>query len=82
MSIGKAYYVSWWHIADRFPYMMKQCEIIAKIVCRTSDLKSDDYNLKHSTFFFEKSGNLREWAAYEDIDHIIMSCSSTYEMRR
>ena len=50
-----------------------QCENMAKIVCRASELKSDDRKFKQVTFAM-KSCSLCNHAAYEDAKHMIMSC--------
>ena len=46
------------------PDMMRQCEIIATLVCRASDLKSDDYIFKYASYH-RKSCEMCEEAAYE-----------------
>ena len=42
-TIGTVNYLVWWHISDRYPKLMKMCEVMARIVCRNSMLKSEDY---------------------------------------
>ena len=81
MSIGKTYYLSWWHISDCIPSKMRQCENMAKLVCRISDLKSDDYNLRGASFLNKSCSNCDD-AAYEDVGHMIMSCTNTSDLRK
>ena len=59
---------------------MKECETMAKIVCKASDLKCDNYNYK-GTSFFAKSCILCDHAAYENAEHIIMSCPYNRDLR-
>ena len=43
---GPTRYFIWWAISDNFPWLMKDCENMVKILCKTSKLKCDDFNLK------------------------------------
>ena len=40
-------YLVWWQISDTIPNLMKQCEIMSKLVCGASDLKCDKQNLRN-----------------------------------
>ena len=42
---GKSKYITWWDISDKYPSSIRMCENLAKIVCKTSKLKSDDYKM-------------------------------------
>ena len=80
LTIGSTYYLAWWQISDIFPQLMRQCETLSKLVCRASDLKSDDYrysNVSYNT----KSCSLCDLAAYECVDHLIMTCPYNHEIR-
>ena len=71
MKIGSAKYLSWWHISDAYLKLMKECETMAKLVCKASDLKCDNYEFKGASFF-AKSCSLCDHAAYENAEHIKM----------
>ena len=45
---------------------------MVKIICKTSKLKCDDFNLKT---FAQKSGTMCDLAAYENIEHVALSCT-------
>ena len=80
LTIGSAKYLSWWHVSDIFPDTIRACETMAKIVCKCSSLKSDDYRFKGMSFFL-KSCTLCQHASYESAEHMIMSCPHNDEMR-
>ena len=71
-TIGTPKYFVWWAISDTYPWLMKECELMVKIMCKASKLKCDDYAL---TTFAQKSCSLCNLAAYETIEHVAMSCS-------
>ena len=58
---------------------MKDCENMVKILCKTSKLKCDDFNLKT---FAQKSCTLCDLAAYENIEHLVMACTYFDESRQ
>ena len=76
---GPTRYFIWWAISDNFPWLMKDCENMVKILCKTSKLKCDDFNL---TTFAQKSCTLCNVAAYENIDHLVMTCTYFDESRQ
>ena len=80
MTIGSSKYLSWWHISDNFPYMIRECETMAKLVCKCSELKSDDYRFKHASSFM-KSCSLCDHAACENAEHMIMACPYNSDLR-
>ena len=80
MTIGADKYLSWWHIADLNPNLMKECETMAKIVCNASELKCDHYKYKDGSFY-NKACSRCEYAAYENAEHIIMSCPANIDFR-
>ena len=53
---------------------------MARIVCKASELKSDRYRFKH-TSFHTKSCSLCEHAAYENVEHMLMSCPYNCDFR-
>ena len=76
---SKVKYFVWWAISDSCPVLMKECEIMVKIMCKASRLKCDDYNL---TTFMQKACNLCDSAAYENIEHVTMYCPYFNEYRQ
>ena len=70
----------WRLMSKQFPYMMRERETMAIIVRRAYDLKSDDNNLK-ATSFNEKSCTKCDDAAYNDAEHIVVGCSNIYDLR-
>ena len=47
-TMGNVRYISWWQLSDKKPELMRYCEDLAKVVCKTSLLKDDDPRLKHA----------------------------------
>ena len=45
-TITKSQYLVWWQLADKFPQLQRISENMARLICRTSQLKSDDFRLK------------------------------------
>ena len=80
LTIGSSMYMNWWHISDIYPHLMKPCETMAKLVCGASELRSDDYRLKHATYNM-KACTLCNLAAYECSEHMIMSCAHNDDLR-
>ena len=39
-------YVIWWQLVDKYFWLMRDCEIMIKILCHSSLLKTDDVRLK------------------------------------
>ena len=73
-------YLVWWELSDIFPDKMGICEIMAKLVCRCSMLKSDDLRLKNLTAS-NRWCELCEMSEVEDVRHLILNCSGTQETR-
>ena len=67
-------YITWWKIADKFPELTKKCEIMSKILCHSSILKSDDLRLKSLTRM-HRLCNLCDQHAVEDARHFILHCT-------
>ena len=53
---------------------------MAKLSCRASQLKSDDYKYKTATFY-AKSCTLCNLASYENVEHMIMTCPHNQDLR-
>ena len=80
LTIGSAKYLSWWYLSDLSPGLIRQCETLAKLVCRASSLKSDDYRYKGAPFY-EKACQWCALSAKDDVEHMVMSCPYNNDMR-
>ena len=70
----------WWQLGDHFPAMMQSCETMAKLKCRASRLKSDSYMYKNNSIngpYCDMCNNF----AIENVEHLLMHCSSPNEKR-
>ena len=72
-TIGVTKYLTWWSISDKFPNMLRWCENLAKIVCKSSLLRVDDFRLKDS-LHSAKVCSLCDNYSIENIEHIVMQC--------
>ena len=81
MTLGCAKYLSWYHISDAYPKLMRECETMARLVCGASNLKSNEYRYI-GKFFMEKSCDMCDLAAYENVNHLVMACPATSFLRR
>ena len=79
-TIGAPRYLSWWQISDNLPIHTRMCESLARIVCKSSLLKSDDYSLKSLTPCNRVCNNCDMYAK-EDIKHLLMQCLATEDDR-
>ena len=59
---------------------MSICETMAKLVCKTSKLKADDYRLKKELPSVKRCPSC-DLYGFEDANHIIMSCPSLQLLR-
>ena len=66
-------YLAWWSISDKYPMLMKKCEILSKIVCHASLLRVDDFSLKDQLNTF-KMFDLCDNFEIEDARHIVLHC--------
>ena len=72
-ALKQSGYLHWWYLSDVRYNFQKMCEVMTKIVCRTSLLKSDDYRYNDLT----PSHRLCErcnMTVPENISHLIMQC--------
>ena len=79
--IDKPYYLTWWVVSDVSHELMKQCEVMARLVCDTSLLKATDIRMKKSSLasrFCEKC----DLGIEGNIKHIVMQCPFFEEDRR
>ena len=72
-TMGKVNYLVWWHISDHFPKLMRMCEVMSRIVCRNSMLKSDDYRSRRENVS-ERKCSLCDRYEHEDMKHMILHC--------
>ena len=79
-TIGVPRYLSWWQISDNCPRHTKMCESLARLVCKTSLLKSDDYRLKGQTHS-NRVCDQCELFAIENVKHMLMQCPSMEDDR-
>ena len=73
-------YSIWWQISDDDRSYMKRCEVMVRLLCRSSQLKQDDCRFKRSTIA-ERMCTLCELAAPEDALHMIMQCPAHTQLR-
>ena len=78
--VPKTKYLAWWELADKYPNMIKMCEVMARLVCNSRKRKTDDLRLKSSSY------SLKECTAcdlymIEKLRHVIMQCPSTEQLR-
>ena len=79
--IERPYYLTWWIISDISRAHMDLCEIMAKLVCEASLLKTDDTRLKSKSVasrFCDKC----TLSCIESVNHIVMQCPFFEEDRR
>ena len=73
-TIGVVCYLVWWQISDVYPKLMKMSETMAKIVCRTSLLRGDDYRCRRG-IDANQTCQLCDLYEREDANHVIMHCT-------
>ena len=71
--IGPSKYISWWKLSDARPNLIRMSETMVKILCQSSQLKSDDFNLKGKPMTSVMCSNC-DLGIVENIDHIFMQC--------
>ena len=70
----------WWQLAGYAPEIMRQCEVMSKIVCRASNLKVDCYQFRNDPVrrtYCELCNNF----SVEDACHIILHCPALNGLR-
>ena len=70
----------WWFPSDKWPKHMKCCEIMAKLICQCSKLKSDDTRLKRSGRV-DKMCTLCKMFEVESLDHMLLHCTAHTNIR-
>ena len=70
----------WWQLADIAPNIMKQCEVMVKIVCRASRLKVDCYQYRKDPIN-RTYCELCNTFANEDARHLLLQCPALNVLR-
>ena len=73
-------YVIWWQIADNCHELMRECEIMVKLLCHSSLLKTDDVRLK-SLPIAARFCTSCEYGSMDDAHHLVMQCPSVQDTR-
>ena len=70
----------WWYVGDLHPNLMHSCETMAKLVCKASQLKCDNYRFKidHA---IRPYCDLCNTHALENAVHVVMHCQALAEER-
>ena len=66
-------YLTWWMISDKYPKLMRDCEILVKIISYASILKCDDFKYKHLPGTAQICSLCNDFAI-EDARHLILEC--------
>ena len=69
-------YIIWWQLADKYHWMMRDCEIMIKILCHSGLLRTDDVTPK-SLPISAGFCPLCNLGAAHDAIHLIMQCPSS-----
>ena len=78
-SMSNVCLLVWWQLGDHHPELMYQCEVMAKIACGASNLKSDNYVYKRNGV--SKYCDSCNEFSIENAEHIIMHCQSLHDIR-
>ena len=70
----------WWQISDRSHYLLKECEIMAKLLCHASLLRTDDVRLKRLPVA-SRFCPLCDHSAMDDTFHMVMQCPFLQDSR-
>ena len=73
-------YLPWWSISEKYPNLMKDCEILSKLICHASLLRGDDFkykNLARTT----RMCTLCDSFEIEDARHFILMCPYFVQQR-
>ena len=80
-------YLIWWQHSDAFPDLMRQCEVMSKLVCRASKLKVDNLKLRKEVWserscLFVLLCESCNFFESEDAKHLILRCTRLDDLRR
>ena len=76
---GPAYSI-WWEISDADPALIRACEIMVKLLCKSSMLKGDQIRLRRGTIGARMCIQCG-LGAIEDAAHLIMQCPAQADIR-
>ena len=79
-TIPKTKYLIWWQLADGNRLMQRTSETMAKLICRTSRLKSDDPRLKDASIGARMCQRC-SLGVVENLYHLIMQCPDMVDIR-
>ena len=74
-------YLNWCSISDRYPHYTKKCEIMCKLICHSSALRSDDFKFK-SQLGTLRMCDLCDNFEIEDVRHFIKNAVSFLSKRK
>ena len=77
---NNVHYLIWWQLSDDNPAIIALCETMAKLVCKTSLLKADDYWLKNEVPSVRRCSEC-DMYRLEDARHIILECPAFQDIR-
>ena len=66
-------YFAWWLMSDKYPRLMRDCEILAKIISHATILKADDFKYKNVAGTARMCDLCNEFEI-EDARHLILKC--------
>ena len=66
-------YITWWQVSDKYPRYTRQCEIMVKMICHSSILRSDDCKYK-SKMRTERMCDICDQFEVEDARHFLVRC--------
>ena len=74
---GTSHCISWWSLSDVRPHLRRMWQIMVKIICNSSMLKSDDLSLKGSHDSLKFCSNC-DLGIVQSAWHIIMQCPNNH----
>ena len=77
---GPSYSV-WWQVSDRDLTLVRACELMVKLLCKGSNLKSDNIRLRGSTIL-SRMCSLCDVGIIEDTIHVVMQCPAQADIRQ
>ena len=78
--MGTPGYCIWWYISDIDHTYIRRCEVMVKLMCNVSKLKSDDYKYD-SLNFSERVCSKCDSFTIDNAEHVILQCSGNAELR-
>ena len=66
-------YLTWWYLSDKYPQVIRSCEVMARLVCHASLLKTDDVRLKRLNRS-DRVCSLCDMYEDDNVKHLVMQC--------